>query len=80
MATAPVLGPLPAGQAARLLQAALLEPSGTAARARILQARTGGQFIVNGAMRGQEFEERLADEGVWSSPDCHRILMVVVRA
>ncbi|HEY3334656.1 MAG TPA: hypothetical protein VGK16_05400, partial [Candidatus Limnocylindrales bacterium] len=39
VATAPVLGPLPAGQAARLLQAALLEPTATAARARILQAR-----------------------------------------
>ncbi|MEJ7696237.1 MAG: hypothetical protein WKF78_06370 [Candidatus Limnocylindrales bacterium] len=39
VATAPVLGPIPAGQAARLLQAALVEPSGTAARARVLQAR-----------------------------------------
>jgi hypothetical protein len=39
VATAPVLGPLPDGQAARLLQAALLEPTATAARARILQAR-----------------------------------------
>jgi hypothetical protein len=39
VAATPVLGPLPDGQAARLLQAALLEPTATAARARILQAR-----------------------------------------
>ena len=39
IATAPVLGPLPEGHAARLLQAGLLEASATAARARILQAR-----------------------------------------
>jgi hypothetical protein len=39
VAVAPVLGPIPAGQAARLLQAALLEPTATAARARVLQAR-----------------------------------------
>ena len=39
VAIAPVLGPIPEGQAARLLQAALLEPSATAARARVLQAR-----------------------------------------
>jgi hypothetical protein len=39
VANAPVLGPIPEGQAARLLQAALLEPSATAARARVLQAR-----------------------------------------
>lgn len=39
VATMPVLGPIPDSQAARLLQAALLEPSAMAARARILQAR-----------------------------------------
>lgn len=39
VATAPALGPIPEGHAARLLQAALLEGSATAARARILHAR-----------------------------------------
>jgi len=39
VATAPTLGPLPEGHAARLLQAGLLEASATAARARVLHAR-----------------------------------------
>ena len=39
LAAAPALGPLPEAQAARLLQAALAEPTASAARARILQAR-----------------------------------------
>jgi hypothetical protein len=39
MATAPVLGPIRLSQATRILQAALDERSGTAARARVLQAR-----------------------------------------
>jgi hypothetical protein len=38
-ADAPPLGPLPAAQAARILQAALDEPNATAARARLLQTR-----------------------------------------
>ena len=39
LANAPVLGPLPVGQAARIVQAALDEPTAGAARARIIQAR-----------------------------------------
>lgn len=39
IATAPVLGPLPAGQATRIVQAALDEPSASAARARLLRSR-----------------------------------------
>lgn len=39
VATAPSLGPIPIGQAVRILQAALDERSGSAARARILRTR-----------------------------------------
>jgi hypothetical protein len=39
LANAPVLGPLPVGHAARIVQAALDEPTAGAARARIIQAR-----------------------------------------
>ncbi len=39
LANAPVLGPLPARHAARIVQAALDEPTAGAARARIIQAR-----------------------------------------
>lgn len=39
LANAPLLGPLPVGHAARIVQAALDEPTAGAARARIIQAR-----------------------------------------
>lgn len=39
LANAPLLGPLPIGHAARIVQAALDEPTAGAARARIIQAR-----------------------------------------